>query len=61
MKLYNWLQDEKQRKLILIDFEYTEIYLRSPLGPILLNYKRDVYRNSKSGVKDDFDREIEDI
>ena len=59
-KPHNWLWDEKQGKLMLIDFERAEIRLRSPLGPISPNRKRDVHGNSKSGVKDDFDREVED-
>jgi tRNA A-37 threonylcarbamoyl transferase component Bud32 len=49
----NWLWDEQQGRLMLVDFERAEIRSRPPLGTLSPNRKRTLQGNLKFEVKED--------
>ena len=59
VELRNWLWDEQRDCLMLVDFERAEIRVRSPLGALSPNRKRNRGEEIKFKMKDDeFEREI---
>jgi|HubBroStandDraft_4_1064222.scaffolds.fasta_scaffold2023203_1 hypothetical protein len=60
VELRNWLWDEQNDTLMLVDFERAEICGRPPLGTLSPNRKRNIQGKLKSDVKDDeFYQEIQ--